>query len=162
MDVKRSLRDVYCNSTRWRVHSKMLNARGLSACAVWLLFSSEAAAGQSPTFTEHVAPILRAHCVTCHQPDGDAPFSLITYSDVKIHARQIVDVTVRRYMPPWKPDDVGVFAGERHLSDDDLDVLSRWAAAGAPEGAASGPPTPRANPSGWRNGEPNLIVTLPA
>jgi tetratricopeptide (TPR) repeat protein len=140
----------------------MLNARGLTACAVWLLFGSSEAAGQSPTFSEDVAPLLHAHCVTCHQPEGDAPFSLITYSDAKIHAKQIADITVHKYMPPWKADDVGVFAGERRLSDHDIAVLSSWAAAGAPEGRANSAATPLANPSRWRNGEPDLIVTLPA
>src|SRR5689334_476636 len=139
----------------------MLNARGLTACAAWLLFCSSQAAGQSPTFTEDVAPILHAHCVACHQPEGDAPFSLITYSNAKLHARQIADVTVRKAMPPWKPDDVGVFAGERRLSEYDIAVLSSWAAAGAPEGTASGTAPAVANPSRWRNGEPDLLVTLP-
>src|SRR5262245_32212789 len=115
----------------------MLNARGFTTCAVWLLFCSRGAAGQSPTFGKDVAPILHDHCVACHQPEGDAPFSLITYSEAKAHARQIADSTGHKYMPPWKPDDVGVFAGERRLADDDIAVLSRWAAAGAPEGATS-------------------------
>jgi tetratricopeptide (TPR) repeat protein len=139
----------------------MLNARGLTACAAWLLFCASQAAGQSPTFTEDVAPVLHAHCVACHQPEGDAPFSLITYFDAKVHARQIADITVRKYMPPWKPDDVGVFAGERRLSEHDIAVLTNWAAAGAPEGTASSTAPPMANPSRWRNGEPDLIVTLP-
>jgi Tfp pilus assembly protein PilF/mono/diheme cytochrome c family protein len=141
----------------------MLNARGLAACAVWLLFCSSQAAGQSPTFTRDVAPVLHAHCVACHQPEGDAPFSLITHSDAKIHARQIADVTVRRYMPPWKPDDVGAFVGERRLSEQEIAVLSNWAAAGAPEGTAgTDTASPMPNPSRWRNGVPDLIVTLPA
>ena len=34
------------------------------------------------TFTETIAPIVYANCVTCHRPGEAAPFSLISYEDV--------------------------------------------------------------------------------
>src|SRR5262249_30768763 len=39
--------------------------------------------GDSVTFADHVAPILRKHCQACHQPDTVAPFTLLTYDQVK-------------------------------------------------------------------------------
>src|SRR5205085_10374510 len=39
-------------------------------------------------FYEDVAPIFAEHCVTCHRPQGGAPFSLITYED----AMSVADV----------------------------------------------------------------------
>ena len=42
------------------------------------------------TFNRDIAPIIFHSCSTCHRPGEAAPFSLLTYSDVKKHARQIV------------------------------------------------------------------------
>ena len=37
-----------------------------------------------------------------------------------------VEVTASRYMPPWQPaHNVGVFAGERRLSDDEIALIHR-------------------------------------
>ncbi len=56
------------------------------------------------TFSGQVAPIVFAHCVSCHRPGEVAPFSLLSYAQVKKHAHQIVDVTASRLMPPWKAE----------------------------------------------------------
>ena len=45
------------------------------------------------TFTRDVAPILFSACVTCHRPQGIAPFSLLTYDDATSHAAAIVEAT---------------------------------------------------------------------
>ena len=52
------------------------------------------------TFNRDVAPIMFRSCATCHRPGEAAPFSLLSYSDAKKHARQIVEVTRSRAMPP--------------------------------------------------------------
>src|SRR5580704_15070718 len=75
------------------------------------------------TFTNDVAPIVFQHCATCHRPGELAPFSLLTYDDVKQHARQIAVVTTSRFMPPWKPapPEPGLaFAGARGLTDGEI------------------------------------------
>ena len=46
------------------------------------------------TFTKDVAPIVFSACASCHRPTGVAPFSLLTYQDVKSHGAQIVAATV--------------------------------------------------------------------
>src|SRR5689334_23057636 len=93
-----------------------------SRCSVILPFSFVAAAclaispevihaGVSPasaptvTFTRDVAPIVYDKCSTCHHPGEAAPFSLLTYDDVRRHGQQIVEVTQRRFMPPWLPSE---------------------------------------------------------
>src|SRR6476660_3387875 len=143
--------------------ARMVMFRGPVACTAFLLLASvnHAAAQSAPTFSQHIAPILTTHCVACHQPGGDAPFSLLSFADARRRANQIADVTSRRYMPPWKPDDAGVFAGERRLSDHDIDTIRKWARAGAPQGTPSGRASSADRASPWRNGEPDLIVTLP-
>src|SRR5687767_4021489 len=56
------------------------------------------------TFNQHIAPLIFAHCTSCHRPDDIGPFNLLTFNDARTRATQIADVTARRVMPPWKPD----------------------------------------------------------
>jgi len=55
----------------------------------------------------------------------------------------------------------GIFAGERRLTDAEIQVFEEWAGRGAPEGdPAALPPVPRW-PPGWQLGTPDLVITLP-
>jgi len=113
------------------------------------------------TFHEQVAPILQTHCASCHRPGQSGPFPLLTYEDARKHARDIVDVTARRYMPPWLPaSGAHPFDGERRLSDAELELLKRWADAGAPKGDPAQGPPPRVWPDGWQLGTPDLVLKL--
>ena len=120
-----------------------------------------ASAQDRVTFSEHIAPVIYEHCVPCHRPEGPAPFSLITYDDVRQRATLIAQATLGRYMPPWKPDaPTGTFVGERRLTDDEIALFARWAKAGAPEGNRAALPAPP-RWGEWQLGTPDLIVTLP-
>lgn len=114
------------------------------------------------TFNRDVAPILFSQCSECHRPGEVAPFSLLTYEDAAKRAEHLAEVTQSRLMPPWKAQiGHGRFLGERYLSDAQMATIAAWATAGAPEGnAADLPPQPRFA-SGWRLGEPNLVVRAP-
>jgi tetratricopeptide (TPR) repeat protein len=117
---------------------------------------------EAVTFTHDVAPIVFKNCITCHRPGESAPFSLLTYDDVKRRAALIADVTERRVMPPWLPSPGhGTFAGERRLSDRDIDVLRRWHEQGAPEGDPKHLAPEPAFADGWQLGQPDLVLTLP-
>jgi tetratricopeptide (TPR) repeat protein len=119
-------------------------------------------ADRTPTFAKDIAPIIYARCTPCHQPDGDAPFGLVTYEDVRRRARLIADATAKRYMPPWKPDgDSPSFLGERRLRDDEIAVIDRWVKAGTPEGRPEDLAAPPRVTGGWLWGEPDLVLTLP-
>ncbi len=123
--------------------------------------SDEGASAPSVTFHRDVAPLIFAHCSSCHRSGEGAPFPLLTYDDVVAHASQIVDVTSRRYMPPWLPEanEFG-FEGERRLTESQIQTIARWVESGKPEGELSdGPPTPQ-YPSEWQLGEPDLIVEM--
>lgn len=135
----------------------------VSAAAVLLAWAVSAAESEPPTFTRDIAPIVYGQCAACHQPDGDAPFSLLTYDDVRRRAHQIAEVTAKRYMPPWKPDADGPrFAGERRLTGDQIALIDRWVKAGAPEGRREELPRPPSTTGGWLWGEPDLVIALPA
>jgi hypothetical protein len=126
-----------------------------------LAFSCIPLAAQTLTFSKHIAPLILSHCAACHRPGEAAPFSLLTYSDVRKHGTQIVQVTGQRYMPPWMPEPGhGDFAGSLRLSDQQIGILANWVRQGMPEGdPADLPPAPRFT-EGWQLGTPDLIVHM--
>jgi hypothetical protein len=129
-----------------------------------------------PTFTRDVAPILQAKCESCHRPTSMAPMSLITYEEVRPWAKAIASRVESRQMPPWHIDKtIGIqkFKNDRSLSDEQIDTIVRWVAAGAPKGDSKDMPAPRQWPdeSKWqlaaKYGQPDLVIrsspyTVPA
>src|SRR5215470_4480770 len=70
------------------------------------------------TFSENVAPIIFNRCAACHRPGEGAPFSLLTYEDVRKRGKLVASVTQSRYMPPWHANsDLGAFRDDRRLTD---------------------------------------------
>ena len=112
------------------------------------------------TFNRDIAPIVFRSCSSCHLPGEAAPFSLLTYSDAKKHARQIAEVTQSRSMPPWLPEPQRLkFADELRLSDAQIKLFEDWVKQGAVEGSAADlPPSPKFV-EGWRLGKPDLVLT---
>ncbi len=131
--------------------------------AAWYAVRQRAAVRGPVTFTRDVAPIVFTKCAPCHHPGEAAPFSLLTYDDVRHRARQIVDVTQKRFMPPWLPaEGHDLFADSRRLSDAELQTIQEWVAAGTLAGdAAELPPAP-VFADGWQNGPPDLILESPS
>jgi len=130
--------------------------------ASWIALLALPAAAQTVTFNKDIAPIVFHNCSPCHRPGEVAPFSLLSYADVRKHAAQIVAVTGRRYMPPWPPaPGSGDFLDERRLSDAQIRMISDWVKQGAPEGnSADLPPAPHFT-AGWQLGAPDMILRLP-
>lgn len=144
----------------------------LRVCSAWfacaLLLGAAPASGATaqttvPTFSRNVAPILYAHCASCHRPAEIGGFSLLTYADVRPRAAAIARATRERRMPPWKPAPIDglTLVGERRLTDRDIDTIQRWLDGGAVEGSPSELPASPRFPEGWRLGTPDLIVTMP-
>ncbi len=120
---------------------------------------SSSVAGQV-TFNHDIAPIMFQSCAVCHRPGEAAPFSLLTYSDAKKHARQIAEVTRSRAMPPWLPEPQELkFADELRLTEAEINLVQRWVEQGAVEGAAADLPAQPKFVEGWRLGKPDLILT---
>jgi thiol-disulfide isomerase/thioredoxin len=116
------------------------------------------------TYTRHIAPILRKNCVACHRPGTVGPFSLLTYRDAARRAEFLREITASRRMPPWKPrPGYGIFLDALRLTDRELALLARWAAAGAPQGdPADLPPFPQFAED-WQLGQPdyNFQIATP-
>jgi hypothetical protein len=126
-----------------------------------LLLIAAVVCAAAPTFNQDVAPILYENCATCHRAGEVAPFPLLTYQDAAKRAPLIALATEKRFMPPWKPEPgFGSFAHERRLTDQQIQTLKEWAAAGAPEGSGKAPAVP-SFPQGWQLGEPDRVFKMP-
>jgi hypothetical protein len=132
-------------------------------CAAFVALPALASA-QTPavTFQEDVLPVLQNRCQTCHRPGEAAPFSMLTYKDARPWASAMKRAVVSRTMPPWHADPaVGHFGNDRRLTDAEIDVIARWADAGAPEGDPAKAPAPIAFLDGWNIGKPDLVLEMP-
>jgi tetratricopeptide (TPR) repeat protein len=111
------------------------------------------------TFNKQIATIIYTECSSCHRPGESAPFSLLSYDDVKRHAAQIAAVTARRYMPPWLPEPgYGDFKEEHRLNDAQIRLIQDWVKQGSPLGSSTqAPPAPKFS-SDWPLGPPDLIL----
>jgi Tfp pilus assembly protein PilF len=131
---------------------------------VYLALAITSFARASPDFVHDIAPIVYEKCATCHHPGEAAPFSLLTYQDVKKRAAQIAAVTRSGSMPPWLPEKgYGDFADDRRLTSGQIETISKWVRDGAPEGPAGTiPPPPDFTPAGpddaWQLGKPDLVL----
>jgi hypothetical protein len=116
----------------------------------------------APTYSREVVGILHQQCVICHRPGEAAPFSLLTYDEVRKRGKLIAHVTQSKQMPPWKagPSDFR-FRNERRLTDEQIAMLQRWVEAGMPEGDRSQTPPLPMFAQGWPLGKPDLVVKMP-
>jgi tetratricopeptide (TPR) repeat protein len=115
------------------------------------------------TFARDVASIVFANCSPCHHPGEAAPFNLLTYDDVRHRSHQIVEVTAKKFMPPWLPaEGHGDFVGARRLTDRELRTLQQWADTGTPCGDVSEMPAAPVFTDGWQTGQPDLVLESPA
>ena len=56
------------------------------------------------TFATDVAPLLQKNCHECRRPGQAAPFSMLTYEQVRPWAKAIKAAVTRKKMPPWFAD----------------------------------------------------------
>jgi hypothetical protein len=147
--------------------------RGAWLALAALIVPASALAADSPkqvTFTKDVAPIFQEKCESCHRPDNMAPMSLRTYEEVRPWVRSIAQRVSTRQMPPWHIDKtIGIqkFKNDRSLSDEQIDTIMAWVAAGSPKGDPKDMPKARAwnDDTGWtlaaKYGQPDLIIKSP-
>ena len=80
------------------------------------------------TWGEHIRPILREKCMTCHHPGGIAPdFVDFTFygTDTEPGAwawrASIEEMIITEQMPPWKADSrFGSFSNVRQLTEEEI------------------------------------------
>src|SRR4029078_626486 len=132
-------------------------------CAAFVALPALASAQtRNVTFHEDVLPVLQQRCQGCRRPGEAAPFSMLTYKAARPYAAAMKRAVVSRKMPPWHADpSVGHFGNDRRLTEAEIDTISRWADAGAPEGDPAEGPRPLAFLDGWNIGQPDKILEMP-
>jgi hypothetical protein len=87
------------------------------------------------TYFEHVAPIVKENCQSCHSTDDIGPMSLSTYDEVASYASMIKFVMDTKLMPPFKADYHKVeYANERSISEAEKLFIAKWIEDGLLEG----------------------------
>lgn len=113
------------------------------------------------TFTEHVAPILRNKCQSCHRPKGIGPFELMNYEDAEVWVDSIREVVTSDLMPPWHAEaPYGHFENDRSLTQEEYRTVLDWIDDGALEGDKSVLPKPQMSFRDWAIGRPDLIIEM--
>jgi mono/diheme cytochrome c family protein len=114
------------------------------------------------TFTKDVAQIFFKSCAECHRPGESAPFSVLSYKDVRPWAKSIREKVVNREMPPWHADPhIGEWANDRRLKQQEIDTITAWVDGGAQEGDAKDMPAAPQYTEGWSIGKPDAVIEMP-
>ncbi len=128
--------------------------------SIFFIAFSLSAFGQ--TWADDVADIFYEKCATCHNPNGIAPFSLVSYSEVSPMAGAIYDAVNQKRMPPWPPNnDYQQYVHNRALEGTQKTTILNWLTAGAPEGNPANTPPPPAFPVNAILGSGDLELQIP-
>jgi len=148
--------------TRTRAHLPSIAFAATLAVAIPVMSSHVVSAqrAETPTFNKDVAPIVYANCVSCHRPGEVGPMPLITYRDIRPWAGSIRQKVASRTMPPWHADrEHGRFKNDTSLTDQQIQTITAWVDAGAPEGAGPLPALPKFA-EGWQIGTPDQVFEM--
>ncbi|MGE0887309.1 MAG: cytochrome c [Blastocatellales bacterium] len=119
-------------------------------------------AGKEVTFSKDVAPIFFKSCAECHRAGEIAPFSVMSYKEIRPWAKSIKEQVISKEMPPWHADpNHGEWMNDRRLSQTDIDKIVAWVDGGAKEGSPKDlPPAPKFE-GGWNIGLPDETFSIP-
>jgi hypothetical protein len=143
----------------------------ISLClAVGLIFiasgsadnTSKKSVAKNLTFSKDVAPIFFKNCAECHRAGEGAPFSVMSYKDVRPWAKSIREKVANRTMPPWHADPhFGDFKNNRTLTQPEIDTILGWVDGGASEGNPKDLPEAPKFVDGWNIGNPDMVIPIP-
>jgi hypothetical protein len=113
-------------------------------------------------YNEHLFPIFRDQCGSCHIEGGIAPMSLMTYQDAFPWTQSIREEILGLRMPPWQAEDgFGMFRNGHALSAHDMDMILEWSSGGYPQGPRDqAPPAPELSAE-WTLGAPAMTLEMP-
>lgn len=130
------------------------------ALATWL--AGAQTAGKEITYANQVSRLVQKRCQSCHRDDGVAPFALLSYEQIKGHAKTMRESVLAKRMPPWHADPrYGKFLNDRSLQHDEIDTLVAWIDGGMKKGDDKDLPPPATFPTGWSIGKPDVVITMP-
>jgi menaquinol-cytochrome c reductase cytochrome b/c subunit len=98
---------------------------------------------QVPSYVEHIEPLIKRYCVSCHRPGKkNNNYLMRTYEEIMTtgdHAPNVIpgDLNSNNILMVHRQEIEagGPMPPTRALKDELIDILERWVAAGAPETA---------------------------
>ena len=112
-------------------------------------------------YSEHIAPIIYDNCTTCHRAGEIGPMPFTSYEEVAAWGGMIQYVTEIKYMPPFPPDvNYASYVGERYLTEDEIQLIADWVAAGTPQGNPDLEPPLPTFPTGSQVGVPDVVLEM--
>ncbi len=114
------------------------------------------------TWADHIGCLIYSHCSPCHNSEGIAPFALQSYEDVKDRRFLLEPIISSRTMPPWPPGkNYGHIAGERSLTDEEIELFRTWVETGAAAGNMEAAPMPPVYETNLEIADPDFELRLP-
>ena len=154
-------------TTRTPIKFQRLILMGISV-SLGMLITSTVANAHKPitskyTYNEHIYPIVKSSCGSCHRNGGLGPMSLLTYEEAYPWAQAIKEEVVSLTMPPWKSEEgFGDLRTPHALTPREIDILVEWCNGGTPEGKTSISTKSPNSKSNFDMDEPDLIVGMPS
>ena len=143
---------------------KLVTVVPAAGALAFLIVSSVTSArpkGEEVTFARDVAPILFHSCARCHRPGDIAPFSVLSYADVRPWARSIREKVLTREMPPWHADpSYGEFRNDPSLGRKEIATIVKWVDQGARQGDPKYLPPAPAFSDDWEIGAPDQVFSM--
>ena len=136
-------------------------------CGLILIVLQTAPSGHTPiasrwNFNEHLFPIFRDRCGSCHIEGGVGPMSLVQYRAAYPWAQAIREEVLSLRMPPWQAEDgFGTFRNGDVLTAREMDMILEWSSGGYPEGPRNRRPAAPILSDDWPLGPPALTVEMP-
>ena len=113
-------------------------------------------------FNEHLYPVFKERCGSCHVDGGVAPMSLVDYQSAYPWTQSIREEVLGLRMPPWQAEDgFGDFKNGHALSANEMNMILEWSGGGYPEGPRDQAPPANTLSEGWTLGEPGLVIDIP-
>jgi mono/diheme cytochrome c family protein len=135
---------------------------GAAALSTTNASDKTSAPAKDVTFNKDIAPIFFKSCAECHRAGEVAPFSVMSFKDVRPWAKSIREKIISKEMPPWHADPAhGEWINDRRLSQAEIDKITAWIDGGTKEGNAKDlPPAPKFE-DGWAIGKPDETFSIP-
>lgn len=115
------------------------------------------------TWADQAAAVFYTNCTKCHNPNGVAPNSFLTYPETVAYAPLIQTYVTDNIMPPWSADTAFQhFSQERVLTQAQRDIILDWINDGTLSGDLNqAPPPPVYNNNQQLPGTPDLVINAP-
>ncbi len=101
----------------------------------YLICSAYFGYSQQVNYVSDIKPIIKTHCLPCHNKANIGTMPLTTYEDVSAYGKMIQYVSENKLMPPWKADhSFSNLKNINYLDENKIALIKNWVSNGMEEG----------------------------